>query len=216
MQYQVIKSKRKTMAIVIKPDGMVVIRAPLKTTIKNISELINKYQHWIERKLSQTNNIQKHNTELYFLGRAYQLEMLEDKFSNVELGINTIKSYADSIEEHKIKLIDWYKSQAKLLVMPLLDKYQKLLALKPQSIKITTAKGRWGSCNSKGNLCFSYRVAMLPEFVIEYIVIHELCHLRHLNHSSLFWELVASTYPQYKSAEKWLKTHRYILANLFI
>ncbi len=204
------------MAIVIKPDGMVIIRAPLKATNKNIDELINKYQHWIKRKLSEMNNIQKHNTEVYFLGKAYQLEMLDAACSNVEIIVNTLRSCANSIEAHKIKLIDWYKLQVKGLVLPLVEKYQELLGLYPQSIKITTAKGRWGSCNSKGTLCFSYRVAMLPEFVIEYIVVHELCHLKHLNHSSLFWELVASIYPQYKSAEKWLKNHRYILANLFI
>lgn len=216
MQYEIIKSKRKTMAISIKHDGMVVIRVPLQTSATNINDLIQKYQHWIDKKLAEIKSRKKDTGAIYFLGEPYQLMLLEGDSPVIQVVADTIKVYAYSKEGYQLKLINWYKEQVKNIVQPLIVKYQNLYALKPEKVKITKAKGRWGSCSSKGTISFSYRLMMLPPFVIEYIVVHELAHLKELNHSPRFWMLVASICPEYKMAEKWLKNHRYLLADLFI
>ncbi|AUR52875.1 M48 family metallopeptidase [Aquella oligotrophica] len=216
MEYEIIKSKRKTMAISINHDGMVVIRVPFQATTNNINDLIQKYQHWIDKKLAEVRSRKKDTGVIYFLGETYSLVLLEGDSPAVQIVADTIRVYGYSKEEHQLRLINWYKEQVKNIVQPLMVKYQNLYALKPEKVKVTKAKGRWGSCSSKGTISFSYRLIMLPLFVIEYIVAHELAHLRELNHSLHFWTLVANIYPEYKMAEKWLKNHRYLLADLFI
>jgi predicted metal-dependent hydrolase len=80
-----------------------------------------------------------------------------------------------------------------------------------QGIRIKNTKTRWGSCSSKGNLNFNWKLMMAPPYAMEYVVIHELCHLKHLNHSKAFWALVSEHMPDYKKAETWLKNHGSVL-----
>ncbi|MCH2189035.1 M48 family metallopeptidase, partial [Candidatus Gracilibacteria bacterium] len=101
--------------------------------------------------------------------------------------------------------IEAYKKEAKEILTRKAAHYAQKHHLAYNSIRITSAKTRWGSCSSKKNLNFSYRLMMTPEFVQDYVVVHELAHLLHMNHSKKFWSQVESMYPDYKQAEKWLK-----------
>ena len=86
--------------------------------------------------------------------------------------------------------------------------YAQLTSLKPLRIKIRRYSSRWGSCNSRGELSFNTLLMMLPIEVINYVVVHELCHLQHLNHSKEFWQLVAQYIPHYNQATQWVKTNQ--------
>lgn len=101
-----------------------------------------------------------------------------------------------------------FKQQAQPLILIKTGHFSELTGLMPTSIKIKQYRARWGSCNSRGELSFNYLMMMLPEDVINYIVVHELCHLGYLNHSPLFWQLVAKHFPDYRQAKQWLKTHQ--------
>jgi hypothetical protein len=98
-----------------------------------------------------------------------------------------------------------YKKEALHLVRRLLDEYNQFYNFKINSIKIKNQKTRWGSCSRQGNLNFSYRLALLPEDLASYIIIHEICHLRELNHSYRFWNLVAQACPDYPDKRKRLR-----------
>ena len=102
---------------------------------------------------------------------------------------------------------NWYKQQAQELISNLTEKLAQKHKLKYNQIKISNAKTRWGSCSAQGNLSFSWRLIMAPPEAIEYVIIHELAHLEHLNHSTAFWQKVASMLPDYKKHRTWFKAN---------
>lgn len=107
------------------------------------------------------------------------------------------------IEDLKIKARDYIPNRVRELAYKFWFSYN--------FIKITSAKTRWGSCTSKKNLNFSYRLILTPKDVIDYVIIHELSHLKHMNHSKRFWREVASMMPDYKKKELWLKKEWWLL-----
>lgn len=99
----------------------------------------------------------------------------------------------------------WYKRKAREYFRERVDFFSRMLKLQPGSLKITSARSRWGSCSEDNNLAFSFRLIMAPAAVIDYVVVHELMHIREKNHSPGFWRQVASVMPQYKLHRRWLK-----------
>ncbi len=124
-----------------------------------------------------------------------------------------IDNHLKQLEEKKavrepvfsLKELKDMSEQCKKLLIPLLEEYSNRLGVTVACITIRNQKSRWGSCSSKGRLNFNCLLALTPEFVRRYVVIHELCHLRHMNHSKEFWSLVASQMPDYQLAKDWLK-----------
>lgn len=99
----------------------------------------------------------------------------------------------------------WYRKQASEMILKKTETFAERLGVTYQNIFIKDQKSRWGSCSSRGNLNFNFRIIMAPELVCDYIIWHELCHLIHMNHSNDFWELVGTVCPDYKSCKRWLK-----------
>lgn len=208
LEYTVIYSKRKTLSLSIKFDGAVIVRAPLKTPAKIIHEFVNKYSQWIADKLTKINQVKASNVapKYFYLGQEYLFNFCDGlRGVNLQYG-----SFYTGLG--KTDLIIWHKKQLVPIVQQFLDEYVAKYAFKYQQIKFNSAKSRWGSCSSTGNISFSYRLLMLPLAVIQYVVAHELAHLVHHNHSKQFWQLVERLYPDYKSAHKWLRQHKYELS----
>ena len=101
----------------------------------------------------------------------------------------------------------WYKKQARAVITERVDFYAAKYGFEVEKIRISSARTRWGSCSAKKTLSFTWRIVMAPPEVIDYLVVHELCHLRELNHSRSYWSLVESIMPGYRSARKWLKVN---------
>ena len=108
----------------------------------------------------------------------------------------------------KKQLEIYFKQQAEQLIIDRLELISKEIALSPTMISIRQYRARWGSCNNRGEVSFNYLLMMTPSYVIDYVIIHELCHLEHLNHSKEFWQLVEKFCPNYQIAKKWLSTHQ--------
>lgn len=100
---------------------------------------------------------------------------------------------------------DELRRAAREVIPPLVERYSKLMGLKPASIKITSAEKRFGSCSGKNSLCFSWRLMAYPTEAVEYVVVHELAHIKHHNHSSAFYSLIEKYMPDYKERQKLLK-----------
>lgn len=121
---------------------------------------------------------------------------------------------ADMKQDQKIsfqvkkQLENWFKQQAIDFILPRLEQLNQHVKLPYRSVKIRQYKARWGSCNNRGELSFNYLLMMAPDWVVDYVIIHELCHLRHLNHSTLFWQLVSLHCPRYLQAKHWLKSNQ--------
>jgi predicted metal-dependent hydrolase len=108
----------------------------------------------------------------------------------------------------KKQIETYFKARAQQVILPKVALYSELTNLSPPTIKIRQYRARWGRCNNLGELRFNYLLMMLPNHVIDYVVVHELCHLKHLNHSIKFWQLVAKFFPDYIEAKAWVKANQ--------
>jgi predicted metal-dependent hydrolase len=136
----------------------------------------------------------ENNRKFLYLGKEYYLHELIDTGELSE-------------EELKRNLKKFYISSCKKIVGERISKFQIQLRVKPKTIEVVESRTRWGSCNSNKKLTFNYRLAMAPLEVIDYVIIHELCHLIHMNHDRSFWRRVGSIMPDYKVKQEFLARH---------
>ena len=118
------------------------------------------------------------------------------------MNVSAIKNDRYNLNEENIRVL---KSEARVYFKDCVERFSFVMGLFPRRVRITSAKRRFGSCSSEGNLCFSYLLMLYPEKAREYVVVHELAHLVHMNHSPLFYELVAKYLPDYKERIRMLK-----------
>ena len=228
LEYQVVRSaRRKTLSLQVK-QGKVLIRAPHYVDEKVINDLVQNKSAWLNAKVVEQKQASSQccgfnqGDKLLLLGQLVRLDISFASRSGTFL-IEHINEMAELkvvfAERYKMKLNDeqlfrkavkanlecYFKQQAQLLILSKVNHYSELTQFKPTGVKIRRYSARWGSCNSKGELSFNYLMMMLPDYVIDYIVVHELCHLRFLNHSADFWQLVAKHFPDYVQAKQWLK-----------
>ena len=169
MDYRIIRSDRKTLALEVKADGEVVVRAPRRVTTSVIEGFVNSHTEWIakaKQRVSQRQATRKEPTEA-------EISML--------------------------------KALAKAVLPKKVEYYSRLTGLKCTGIKITSAKTRFGSCSGKNSICFSYLLMRYPDEAIDYVVLHELAHTCHHDHSKNFWKLVEKYMPDYKERKKLLR-----------
>lgn len=215
---KIIRSKRKTIALVLTHDAMLVIRAPLKTPVDYLENLVSKKRDWIRTKLQEIQSKPKPrakefvNGESFFcLGKSYKLKILDSIGVDIELKDNLLLSL-EKVPYARDVVIKWYKSVAEKKIKERCEWYSSLTGYKPLSIKITGAQKRWGSSGSKGTVNFSWRLIMAPLEIIDYVIVHELVHLEQRDHSRLFWDKVKSIMPDFKIRQKWLKDNERTLS----
>jgi len=209
--------KRASISIYIDLYGNVEIQAPKGTSNENIHQLLEANWDRIQQKLKEMKErIQGPQEKVYeygetflYLGNTFPIQISEDvnivqdhvRFENEKLHI-----YVKQLEDEKIKqaLKRFYYQQCKALVEKSIQSYQRNFKVKPSSIRISDSNRNWGTCDSNRQLTFNWKLAMAPQKVIDYVVVHEMCHMVHMNHDRSFWRLVGKIIPDYKEKEKWL------------
>ena len=171
MKYKVIYSKRKTIAIELNMEG-ILVRAPKGMSRREIEAFLKEKQSWIEKHLKK-------------------MEMQKEKVSNLQ----------PFSEEEIEELAD----KALIVIPAKVKRYASLVGVDYGRITIRNQRTRWGSCSSKGNLNFNCLLMLFPDEVINYVVVHELCHRKHMNHSVAFYAEVGRVFPEYRRCQKWLK-----------
>lgn len=215
MVYKLIHSKRKTLTIKITDDAEVIVLAPKKCDIKIINSFLEKKKNWIEEKilLQKKNIIQTTKyinlNEILLLGNTYQII---DMGKYYLINDNFIKHNKSSNKEKIIK--DFLKKYANQYLTNRVAFLSKVNNFEYKSIKITTTRQSWGSCNSKKELKFTFRLIMLPSDLIDYVICHELCHTKELNHSKLFWNLLENLGYKKREIKLAFEKYRFVL-NLF-
>ncbi|MBO6154549.1 MAG: DUF45 domain-containing protein [Lachnospiraceae bacterium] len=172
IEYELVRSKRKTVAIEIKPDGTVVVRAPRLMSKRFIDSFIAEKQNWIETHREQ---ILKRRAE-----------------------VGTIEPISESEKKALAK-------QAKSIMPDRIDRYAQEIGVTYGRVSYRFQRGRWGSCSSKGNLNFNCMLMLTNDEIIDYVIVHELCHRLEMNHSAVFWKHVEQILPDYRERRKWLK-----------
>lgn len=221
-EYEIVRSKRKTMALVIDRQGNLVVRAPLRMPEQKIRDFVWEKRAWIEKKQKAVQAAQEKNPpvkiedggRIPFLGedfliRKEPVEEVELHRSNNRLAQeNQILLPADYGEQ---ELRDWLKGQALDFLTARTCYYAKRMGLTSGTVKISNAKTLWGSCNGKNNIRFSWRLIFCPLSVLDYVVVHELSHIPYKNHGPKFWATVESVLPDYKERRAWLKKNNQLM-----
>ena len=212
--YKVIRSDRKSIALVIDNEANLVIRAPHNTKDKEIADIVDKKRHWIIDKQHQVSVFgEKHapvlietGESILYLGDTYTL--LRDNVSEIKISSTNILIPENYNKEN---VVTWMKNEAAKLLNERVAKYAGLMGITYESVKMSEAKARWGSCSVKNNLNFAWRLIMCPIAVIDYVVVHELSHVTYKNHSPAFWARVKTVLPHYKEQQDWLKVNRKLM-----
>jgi predicted metal-dependent hydrolase len=222
IRYEVKKSNRKTIGIKISPEEGVVLSIPLKCSQAAINYVLNKKAAWIISKIKLVksrsellkNREYKSGERLKILGDYYNLNIMEGDYHRCTArfdnnGFNVFISEKVTEENRRIiireALTELYKEIAKRILRERTEDFAKILGVKPNRITIKEQKSIWGSCSSKDNINYNWKIIMAPIAILDYIVVHELCHLREHNHSKNFWDLLESIMPDYKMRKNWLK-----------
>ena len=215
---QIIRSKRKTIALVVTADARLVVRAPFRTSSGYIENLVKQKMKWIiekQQSAMQRNEVHKdklitEGEDFLFLGDTYNLEIGEGK-TGVELKPGKLILHVKDKEDSALYLKNWYKKQALHILSERVEHFSRMTGIRYKSVKITDARKRWGSCSPKDALNFTWRLVMAPLLIIDYVVIHELSHIEYRNHSKYFWKKVESLMPEYKLCRKWLKDNQKLM-----
>jgi len=209
--FQLEYSSRKSLGITVKPDLSVLVKAPVDTSLEKVKEKLRKKAPWIIRQQSfflyfhpktPARKYISGETHLY-LGRQYRLKIIQNNFESVKLKGKYIEATVTEKTRAKQLVGEWYLQNAKLklraIAQPLIDSFKKY-NIEPSSIVLRDMPTRWGSCTPKGKIILNPELIKAPKGCIEYVIIHELCHLVHHDHTQKFIDLQTK---EMKDWEKW-------------
>ena len=212
---RIVKSRRKTIALVIDSDAELIVRAPFYASTSDIMRFVEAKQDWIVRKTQEMKQKKEERPKLAlqegetipYLGRECKI------FRGLtrKICFDGKAFLLPQSQDADKKLIQWYKKRAAVILQERVATIAESMQVSPAGVKVTSAKTRWGSCSGTDHLNFSWRLIMCPPEVVDYVVVHELCHILHKNHSKSFWESVGRVDALYQEHENWLKENRRLM-----
>lgn len=218
IDYSVTKSNRKTMSIIIEKNGDVRVLAPKRLNHKSIHAFVQEKEPWILEKLKAIHLYRKekplisNGASFEILGEIYTLVFSHVKNKRGE-GVyidnrNLIFAFTNL---EKANMASVFEKGLRGIITALIEErvllFSKMMGVKPSKISIKDQKKRWGTCTSKGHVLFNWRLIFAPIPIIDYVIIHELAHLKHMDHSENFWAFVSVFDENFKKKREWLKNH---------
>lgn len=188
----------------------VVLVKPRLVPMMFAKHFVKEQQGWIEAQLARLPEPQKlaDGANVTMLGSEYTLRHIHERVKAKTVWIEGRELFVTGDKEHLERRVqDFLKRQAKILIAQKAEYYAKQLGVRYNRISLRDTTSRWGSCSAQGNLSFCWRLIMAPEQVLAYVVAHEVAHLKEMNHSAKFWQLVKQLHPSYEQDKAWLKTH---------
>jgi predicted metal-dependent hydrolase len=213
---------RKTASISVSPENAITVKVPSGMKTDAIEAFVARHSNWVRKKIRFNTEVREPYTprqfvngeELFYLGNPLRLSIEQPGPAGVALENGTLRVRVPADAENgggrQKKLIAllierWYRVRAESDLRKRIGSFAPSVGTEPKEFRIRAYKSRWGSCTSTGHLAFDWKIMMAPEAVVDYVVVHELCHLVHHDHSPKFWKLVESILPGYKAQKEWLK-----------
>lgn len=210
---QIIRSRRKTLALIVKPDASLIVRAPLRTPQRTIKDFLEKNTGWVKRKQAEALAALPPGPKQYvpgecfmYLGNSYPLVIQREQKQPLLLE-ESFKLAGEAQDNADLVFERWYRARAKETIGERVDLYASQHGFQYKRVGITSARTRWGSCSPNGSLNFSWRLILAPLEAVDYVVVHELVHTVFHNHSRRFWKHVETILPDYQVHRKWLKAN---------
>ena len=218
---EIIRTERSKSASIEIDGDIVKVTVPKNLSNIRIDELIRNRTVWIRQKLKiQTETIQPKSKEYVngetftYLGRNYRLKCVSDivgdaKFRNGYLTVPVAKDVSDSNSTRSVRasLEEWYRAHALEKLKEKTKRYASIMGVVPKSVGLKDYKSRWGSCSTTGDITYNWRIIIAPHHIVDYIVVHELCHLLEHNHGHRYWQHVEHIIPNYRGCREWLKVN---------
>ena len=211
----VLRSARRSVAIFIERDGSVSVRAPLSVSDEQLAKVVEKKLPWIYRNVALWRELNRgapkkeyvSGESFYVAGNPCLLDVREDAAEPLSLIGDRLVLKRTHISKADELLRGLYRKLGYERLPAIIERYAPRMGVKPGRLRVWELQNRWASCSDKGNLNFHWRVLALPLDVVEYLVVHELAHIRHRNHTNDFWAEVEKVYPQWKDATEWLRVN---------
>jgi predicted metal-dependent hydrolase len=225
VMYEVVRSGRTTIGIEVQPDRRVVVRAPASVDEERLNVLIKQKAPWILRQFARVQSTNGHKAKKEFisgesfpyLGKNYRLKVLTeglDGLTSVELRAgrlwvvpNSSLDAEDRRRHIRDSIVNWYQERALDVLTRRVESLSKKTGIKPTRVNVKSQLRRWGSCTKNGVLNLNWRIVMAPSSIIDYVVAHELCHLKIHNHSQDFWQFLGAILPDYQRHREWLRNN---------
>lgn len=212
IEYSLTLSDRKTMSIYVDRDTSVSVLAPKTAEIDEIEKALDKKLRWIyknqaEFKVLNPFEIKKEyisGENFSYLGRNYMLKLVKEQEEPLRFYQNRFYLRQDCTDKAKELFKEFYRAKGLKKVTERINLYKGKLGVKPNNIRVLELQNRWASCSDK-SLNFHWKCLMAPVKIIDYIVVHELAHLKHPNHTESFWNLVDKVMPDFNERKEWLK-----------
>ena len=209
-----VTKRKKTISIRI-DKNKILVNTPNFIKEDYILSLLERKKEWISQTILKNSKQYKNNfinREAFYLGKKYKINIKKGLSNGVILKNDNLEIlYKRKNINLKKTLEHWYRLKCYLLLEERLKYYSKKINLKYNGFSVRSFKRRLGSCDNKKHISFNWKIVLMPKQIIDYVVIHELCHLIHFNHSKMFWEEVSNFCPEYKSCKSWLKDNFSIL-----
>ncbi|HUX85997.1 MAG TPA: SprT family zinc-dependent metalloprotease [Chloroflexota bacterium] len=210
-------SRRTTVGITIDRDGSLILSAPVECPIEQITQIAREKQLWIYRKLMEREQLALEGSKrefvsgegFWYLGRSYRLHLVEPRGADdlapaLRLYRGRFTLRRDQIPNARNHFIRWYANHGRSRIESSVELLAPRIGVHPESVSVRELKHRWGSCTPRGRLHFHWRVALLPQPMVDYLVAHELVHLHEPNHAGEFWRRLERVIPDYAERKAWL------------
>ena len=219
---KLIRSRRKSISLMIEPDGQLLVRAPLWLPQADIQRFVDEHAAWVKEKRSYLEahpQPVKHRFNsgevFYFLGQPVRLERIKQPASRQPLrflpaaeGTQAVFKLAAPNQARAAELlIAWYKAQTRQICTQRVTAFASQYGFEYAHLRISSARTRWGSCSSRGTLSLTWRLVCLPPEMIDYVILHELVHTIERNHGAKFWERLQTLQPDCKERRAWIKKY---------
>jgi predicted metal-dependent hydrolase len=220
ISYSVVRSRRATADVVIERDGRVLVRAPESIPDERIEDIVEAKRYWIYKNLAEWRDLNatrvlreyRNGEGFLYLGRSYRLLLVADQDEALQLRGGRFCLRRDLVDRGAVKAAkaafrDYYIARGTERITQRVQYYAPKIGVTPRAIDVRDMGNRWASCSPRGNLAFHWKCMMAPPTIIDYVVVHELCHFRQLDHSDAFWNEVDKVLPKYRERKEWLRKH---------
>lgn len=213
IDYSLKKSDRKTTSIYIERDGSISVLAPQPFDMPKIESVLERKRRWIYRGLAEWQDLNRtrvhreyvNGESFLYLGRHYQLELVSEQDEALLLKQGKFSLLRSEVLNAKSHFREFYKAKLTQKLTEKVEIYARKLGVAPSDVRVLELKNRWGSCTAKGVINIHWKCAMLPPNVLDYVVVHELAHIKFPNHTPAFWRTVGKALFSYEREKNWLK-----------
>lgn len=217
ISYTLKRSKRKTASIYVERDGKITLIAPVELSDAKIERVLEEKRRWIYKNLAEWHDLNAARIERQFvngegflyLGRSYRLKLVPQQTEALQLkdGHFCLRASLRLASKAVTAFRDFYRDKGLVRINERVEYFKTRMGVEPASVKLLDLKNRWASWTPGGNLNFHWKCMMAPMKILDYIVVHELAHLIHSDHSSKFWNEVDKLLPDYSERKEWLRVH---------